>query len=447
MSDRHTTAAPARPAVGVDGLNLAMPAGTGVATYARAVCRDVVAAGWGLDLIYGIDVTDKIVPDDRETLFFGRLSDPAGPARTTFKARIRRALTRPGARALVEIERHGRVIAPDLEARVPPSDRLFTQRSLFTIAVTYFRRYGRFLRLSMPNPPAVMHWTYPVPIRLEGAANIYTVHDLVPLRLPHTSLEDKTYHQRLLRQCLVEGTHIATVSETSRRDLVEWAGMPADRVINTYQPVDVPADPMIADKPALDAWLHRLFDLRRDGYHLFFGAIEPKKNVARLIEAYLQSDVDTTLVIVGREGWNAAQQLALLSDAHGTALPRARSIRRIEYLPRAMLLRLVGGARSVAFPSIYEGFGLPAAEAMAMGIPVLTSSAGASPEIAGDGALIVDPYDVDAIARGLAALDGDTALRVQIGASGVLAMQRFSHANHRIALAEMYKLAAPTALF
>lgn len=434
-----------RPTVGVDGHNLALARGTGVATYARAVCRDVVAAGWGLDLVYGINVTDAVPAANRETLFYGRLSETPMPPPKTLKARTKRFLMLPRARDLVPIERLGRVIAPELHDRAPASDRLFTLRSLFTISATYFRRYGRFLPIRMPNPPVVMHWTYPVPVRLEGAANIYTVHDLVPLRLPHTSLEDKVYHERLLRRCLIEGTHIATVSERSREDLIEWIGADPARVVNTYQPVDTPTDILDGDPDALDSWLGRLFDLHRHGYFLFFGAIEPKKNVRRLIEAYLQTGIETPLVIVGHDGWHADRELTLLAGGHGVALSGARAIRRIDYLPRAMLMRLVRGARAVLFPSIYEGFGLPAAEAMAMGVPVLTSNTGASPEIAGDAAITIDPYDVDEIASAIALLDGNAVLRARLGQTARESMRRFSPANHQTALAALYKGAAPDA--
>jgi len=85
------------------------------------------------------------------------------------------------------------------------------------LGARYSRRYGRFTTVRAPDPPAIMHWTYPLPLRLEGARNLYTLHDLVPLRLPFTSLEDRRYYDRLIRACLTSADHICTVSETSRR--------------------------------------------------------------------------------------------------------------------------------------------------------------------------------------------------------------------------------------
>ncbi|MHB8283836.1 MAG: glycosyltransferase family 4 protein [Caulobacteraceae bacterium] len=413
---------PAR--IGVDGYNLALAAGTGVASYGRSLCATLSYMGHPLDLVYGLQVSPQSEVALRECLFYARLGDDPAPLKPSFRRSVRRAFTSPLVRDLVHVPRNGQVIAPELKGRVPGSHRLFTRGAIFTASENYFRRYHRFMPLRLPNPPAIMHWTYPLPIRIVGAANIYTVHDLVPLRLPHTSAEDKSYYHSLLRACISDGDHIVTVSETSRRDIVSMLDVPEHRITNTFQAVDASPDYMSAEDRA--AWLQRLFGLEADGYFLFYGAIEPKKNIGRLIEAYLEAGAKLPLVIVGREGWRAANELRLLAGAHGRRLDGADAIRRIDHLPRDMLLRLVQGARGVVFPSLYEGFGLPAAEAMALGKPVLTSALGATAEIVGDAALTVDPYDVSAIASGLQALDRDPGLRARLSAAGPARAARFS---------------------
>jgi glycosyltransferase involved in cell wall biosynthesis len=429
-----------RPAIGIDGYNLAMPQGTGVATYARTLAAAVRGMGWPLDLIYGIPVAADASPELRETLFYGRLSEETGrgdPLPQTVQAKIRRLLLTPEARPLVEIPSTGRVITTGLEERVPPFDRLLTRGRIFTVCARYFRRFGRFMPLRMERPPAIMHWTYPLPLRVIGSANIYTIHDLVPLRLPHTSLEDKRYYHNLIRRCIDTAEHIVTVSEASRRDILEMFNPDPARVTNTYQAFDASAEP--SDPLDLTRKLDRLFDLRADGYLLFFGAIEPKKNLGRLIEAYLRSEITTPLVIVGSSGWKSDQELRLLRGGAGTQLPGAGQIRQIDYLPRRMLLDLVQGARAVLFPSLYEGFGLPALEALALGVPLLTSNTSSLPEVSGNAAIYVDPYDVGAMVQALKRLDGDDALRKTLRAAGPLQADRFAAQAYRDKVEEMYR--------
>ncbi|MGC1301281.1 MAG: glycosyltransferase family 1 protein, partial [Caulobacteraceae bacterium] len=408
--------------VGLDGFNLAMARGTGVATYALTLSHALRGLGRSIDVIYGLDVPRRSPAALRETLFFAALgegrSGGEGPDKVTFKGAVRRTFLSPWPRDLIEAPISGRVIADALADRLPAYDRVFSLPSLFYLAARHFRRYGRFMTVRAPDPPAIMHWTYPLPLRLAGARNLYTLHDLVPLRLPFTSLEDRRYYDRLIRTCLATADHICTVSEASRRDILDLFGADPRRITNTYQSVTPPAEVAALDEDAVAGRLRSLFDLTAGGYFLFFGAIEPKKNLGRLIEAYLVAELDTPLVIVGPRAWKSDQELGLLEGSHGVRLPGADRIRRIDYLPRAHLMTLVRGAKAVLFPSLYEGFGLPLVEAMSLGVPVMASIAGSLPEIAGEAALLVDPYDIGAMGRALQRLDRDPVLRAALSAAG-----------------------------
>jgi glycosyltransferase involved in cell wall biosynthesis len=416
--------------VGLDGYNLAMARGTGVATYGRNLSQAFRGLGRSIDVLYGVDVPKGSPPDLRETLFFAALgegrSGAEAPDKLTFRRAIRRAFLSPATRDLVEIPVSGRVDARAMADRLPAFDRLFSLPSLFYLGARHFRRYGRFMTVRVPDPPAIMHWTYPLPLRLEGARNLYTLHDLVPLRLPFTSAEDRRYYDRLIRACLSTADHICTVSEASRRDILSLFDVPEDRVTNTYQSVGPPQAIVDLAPDALAQKIRALFDLVAGGYFLFFGAIEPKKNVGRLIEAYLAAEVETPLVIVGPRAWKAEGELRLLEGAHGARLKGAERIRRIDYLPVGQLMTLVRGARAVLFPALSEGFGLPVLEAMALGAPVLAGAAGASPEVTGDAAVLVDPYDVEALTTAVRRLDEDPALRASLGARGAKRAAVFS---------------------
>jgi glycosyltransferase involved in cell wall biosynthesis len=427
--------------IGIDGYNLALPNGTGVATYGFVLVETLRSAGHDVTGIFGVDAGRSA--DMREILFYDRLGQvPATPhLRRKRSRRITRAALRPfQARRADAVPQTARVEITNLAERLPGFDRLTTSPDLFEIAHRHFLYYGRFLRLRMEAPPAIMHWTYPLPIELEGAANIYTFHDLVPLRLPYTTLDAKPAYRALLAACVARAAHICTVSETSRADIIAEFGMQPGRVTNCFQasPLAMPAN-----DPAEDAaMVENIFGLPHRGYFLHFGAIEPKKNIGRLIEAYLSTGSAAPLVMTGSRGWRAEEELRLLvpddeaDTAHGQFM--AERIRRLDHLPRALLTKLIRGARSVLFPSIHEGFGLPVLEAMQLGTPVLTSKGGAPAEIAGDAALLVDPYDTAAIAAGIARLDSDAALRDRLGAAGPIAAARFSTTAYRDRLEAMY---------
>jgi len=153
-----------------------------------------------------------------------------------------------------------------------------------------------------------------------------------------------------------------------------------------------------------------------------------------LIEAYLTSGVKTPLVLVGGRAWLEESETGLIDPSLA-----GDRIRQFEYLPRQLLVSLIRGARATLFPSIYEGFGLPVAESMALGTPVLTSNSGALAEIAGDAALLVDPLDVRGIKRGIQALDADEAMRGAFAARGLGQAEKFSAQAYQGRLAELYR--------
>ena len=134
--------------------------------------------------------------------------------------------------------------------------------------------------------PDILHCTYQMPIRAKGACNVYTIHDLVPLRLPFTTLDNKRQTYRLLRKIAREADHIVTVSEHSRRDIIELLGVDEKRVTNTYEAVEFPRELVERPDDVVAEQLAQLVSARSRDYLLFYGALEPKKNVQRLIEAY-----------------------------------------------------------------------------------------------------------------------------------------------------------------
>jgi glycosyltransferase involved in cell wall biosynthesis len=421
--------------IGIDGYNLAMPRGTGIATYGLNLARTLQGAGHRAVGVFGLRVGQD--PALRETLFFDRVGQP-DTARLLFGGRwhrraamLRATLDRSLNPLALEVPLTPRVDKAAFAERLPAFDRLVSSPGLFPLAQRYFSATGRFLPLRMEDPPEIMHWTYPVPVRLEGARNIYTIHDLVPLRLPYTTLTDKPRFARLLRACVEQADHLCTVSDFSRHDIIDQCGIDPARITNTYQASFLP-DEIVQESFADSAGqVKGVFGLEPRSFFLFFGALEPKKNLGRLIEAYLGLQLDTPLVLVGARAWLSEGEMSLLPEND----PR---IVRLDYLGRNALLRLTRVARAVMFPSISEGFGLPVLEAMSLGTPVLTSDGSSLPEVAGDAALLVDPYSTAAIAAGIARLDRDDGLRARLGDSGPRQAERFSQAAYLARLEAMY---------
>lgn len=426
--------------VGIDGYNLAMPAGTGVATYGNALARTLSAGGHRVDGVFGIDVGGD--GSFREVLFYDQIGrgDGAGQTQREQRRARRRLMTRAlnplAAADAVEVPLTGKVETAAFANRLPRFDRLLSSSHLFDLAHRHFQLYGRFLPLRLPDPPDVMHWTYPLPVRVVGIPNIYTLHDLVPLRLPYATLDRKRVYGRLVARCAVEAGHICTVSEASRRDILDLLDVDEARVTNCYQASPMPEGAQGAAAEADAQAVKGLFGLDPQGYFLYFGAIEPKKNVGRLLEAYLGMQTTTPLVVVGARAWQSEGELRLLQGGGPGGRDR---ILQLEYLPRALLLQLVRSARAVVFPSLYEGFGLPVLEAMQIGTPVLTATTGSLPEVAGDAAVYVDPYRVSSITEGLERLDGDPELRRRLGRAGIEQAARFTPERYLERLEDMYQ--------
>jgi glycosyltransferase involved in cell wall biosynthesis len=433
-----------RPRIFIDGFNLDLEQGTGIATYARTLSYRLAALGADVGVLYGTRAAPSLDPLIREIAFFdSRVGAP--PAWLRLLRDLRQGMTAPLGRLASRVPISGQVITRTFDARMPHFNELWNIQDLFRTAPAHFLWMNLRLKVRVPRPPDVMHWTYPLPLKSVGSRNIYTLHDLVPLRLPYTTLDIKRRYFRLCRMLVKRGDHIVTVSETSRNDIINLLGADPAKVTNTFQAVDIPAKFAAKPENLARAEVEGSTGLTWGGYFLFFGAIEPKKNVGRLIEAYLAAESPHPLVIVGKQAWKSEEELRLLFDdnirwlneENGRLVTR-RKIILLDYAPFRLLVSLIRGARAVLFPSLYEGFGLPALEAMSLGTPVLTSNTASLPEVVGDAALKIDPYDVQALAEGIRALDADSDLRGQLAEAGPRQAENFSLARYERRLAGLY---------
>lgn len=301
----------------------------------------------------------------------------------------------------------------------------FIGRDIFRRAHVHFSMHRRFMPVDPPVPTGIMHWTYPIPLRMTGWVNIYTVHDVIPLQDPDLSPVPLGRYRAVMQGLLNTADQIVTVSEAARRDIISLLGFEQARVTNCGQAIAAPPADMPSKAP---------LGLPADGYFLFCGAVEPRKNLERLILAYKQSGVPQPLVIVGPDGWKAS---AINARIAGTP-----NVVRIGYLERTVLLELISHARALLFPSLAEGFGLPVIEAMQLGTPVLTSAFGALAEVANGAALLVDPLDVEALAAGIRTLATNDTLASGLSHQGRARAADFSLARFAARLTTVYDDAA-----
>ena len=424
----------------IDGYNLGLERGTGVATYARNLSYRARALGYEVSALYGGRSTRSNDPLLSEVAFF----DAAKPPKLGRMGALRwfnEVITAPAGCRVDEVNLSGAVLYDALSNRMPSFDHLWNSSRLFQRAHLAFQHTKLASPISSPLPIDIAHWTYPLPLYAKGSLNIYTLHDLVPLRLPHTTLDNKRRYLRMCRWIARTADHIVTVSECSRRDIINLLGVPEHRVTNTYQSVSFPPELLAKSDETVRQEIEGTFGLPYKGYFLFYGAIEPKKNLSRLIEAYLGSSVSTPLVIVGAPGWKSEDELVMLDVLKNlpTGAGGLHRIIRLEYLPLPMLLSLIRGAKATLFPSLYEGFGLPVLESMLLGTPVLCSNTSCMPEVAGSAAMLVNPYDTQAIAQGIKELDSSDALRITLSKAGQQQSKHFNEKQYEKRLRSLYE--------
>ena len=247
---------------------------------------------------------------------------------------------------------------------------------------------------------------------VKRARRVVTIHDMTLVLFPEwhprarvSSMSKEVAHS------LEVADHILADSASTRDDIVKHFGTRSERISVVPLAADQSFKPLPAPEvqKALSDW-----GLARDGYLLFMGTIEPRKNLLRLLQAVeLAGNRAGPLVIAGADGWGSDEVARRIQS-----LRRAGRLTYLGYVPDNVRPALINGARGFVYPSLYEGFGLPVLEAMACGVPVLASNVSSLPEVIGNAGLLVDPCDVDAIAQGMVRLWDDAALRQDLSARG-----------------------------
>ncbi len=306
------------------------------------------------------------------------------------------------------------------------------------LRVIPFPRLWTHLRLSWEmtrRPPDALFVPSHVLPLAHPRASLVTVHDLGYLHFPETHpWQQRLYLDLSTRWNARTAAHLLADSQATKADLVTRYNTPPEKITVVYPGRDETLTPV--RNPATIEAVKARYGITGD-YFLYLGTLQPRKNLSRLITAFATLEPGTVLVLAGKRGWlykdllAQVRRLSLEGPAlSGVEVPALSSVEgRVlfpGYVPDEDKAALLSGALAFAFPSLYEGFGLPVLEAQACGCPVITSTTSSLPEVVRDAALLVDPNDTAAIAAGMQRIATDHVLRETLIERGFANVRRFS---------------------
>ena len=326
-----------------------------------------------------------------------------------------------GLRALDDLE-----LIAAVETGQRPTDVLAPPVRLRRLPPNGFARLAAMAILARQERSDLVHAMYFLP-PATGRPTVLTVHDISFERFPEFFSRRSLVRDRaLIRISARLASRVVTVSETSRRDLVELYGLAEDRV------VAIPNGVSGRFRPSEEtSWAPYTGD--RPLQVLAVGTLQPRKNLLRLLDAVaiVGRDIPVQLRIVGPDGHQAAEIRDRLASSVQTEI--------VGWLDDDALADAYRRADVFAYPSIYEGFGLPVIEAMACGTPVVTSTGGSLPEVAADAALVVDPYDIAALAGAIRRIAEDGPAAAALRARGLARAATFTWERSAALHAEVYR--------
>ena len=418
----------------VDTYNLRLSTGTGIKTYGLSLVEALQHLQGDVSLLTDVRKPKTRYPQLEAVLMYD--VNQAVRQRwwrvTTAGLRGLRGLFNRLRAERVEIDK---VIPDDRFGEKVAVSTLFNLPQCYRLADATYRSTRRLTRLQLQSKVDVWHATYPLPLRVRGAQQVSTIHDLIPLKLPYATLDDKRVFYSAVRDTLRDSALIFTVSECTKRDILLFYDVPEEKIIVTYQ-----ALPNVRQwtGEAFTASILEQYKLKQREYILFVGNIEPKKNVRMLLRAVGMLQTRMPLVVVGRKAWLWEEQVGEAQKFFAPQSSYEERVRWLEDIPSWELGALYANAACFVFPSLYEGFGLPPLEAMRSGCPVISSNVSSLPEICGNAALYVDPHEPVQIADAIVKLLDDRELQAQLVAAGYKRAEFFSMENYAERLLTAY---------
>jgi glycosyltransferase involved in cell wall biosynthesis len=272
----------------------------------------------------------------------------------------------------------------------------------------------------------------PIGIEKTKAKMIVTIHDLIFLRYPefYKKIDRNIYEKKFRYACRIS-THIHAISEQTKQDLVSFFSIPEEKITVIYQSIN----PIFFDRIDNDF----KYDIRKKyqlpkKFLLSVGTVEPRKNLLGLLEGMVNCKIYIPLIVVGKST-DYQQKVQKFIEADLNRL-------QVYFLPRVEdreLAAMYQMAEVLIYPSFFEGFGLPVAEAQASGCPVITSNISSLPEAGGDAAFYIDPGKPEEIGQALKTVLSDSTLRKSMVSKGRTNAQRFTPAYYALQLEQLYK--------
>jgi glycosyltransferase involved in cell wall biosynthesis len=276
------------------------------------------------------------------------------------------------------------------------------------------------LRRERPDVYHAPHYVLPPAVRCRSVVTIHDcIHLMFPQYLPNRAAY--AYARASMWAAARRSDRILTVSEASKRDILSLFNVKPEKIVVVYNAIDEHFSTTPSEEHV--ARIRERYQLDHK-FVLYVGNIKPHKNLVRLIEAFSElrrTHDDLKLLIIGDE---ISKLPALRRAVHRNKLHK--HVRFLGYLKDDTLTVLYRLASVFVFPSLYEGFGLPPLEAMASGTPVVTSNVSSLPEVTGDAAVLVDPYDVDSIGDGMRRVLDDPRLAEELRIKGLKRAREFS---------------------
>ncbi|HEX8965793.1 MAG TPA: glycosyltransferase family 1 protein [Patescibacteria group bacterium] len=261
--------------------------------------------------------------------------------------------------------------------------------------------------------------------RFSPVPTAIAIMDVSYMRFPELFAQKDLYQlQNWTSYSAKQASKIFTISTSSKNDIIKYYPVKSENVVVTYPGIKLEIENM-KDIPSID-YLQKTYLIPKK-YILFVGTIQPRKNIARLIEAYAQianKNKDVDLVIVGKKGWLYEPILETPEK-----LGIAQRVHILNFVSDSDLAGFYANALCFVLPSLYEGFGLPVLEAMKYGCPVITSNVSSLPEAGGDACLYVDPNNTNDIALKMEKLITDSTLRKSLITKGKEHIKKFSWEN------------------
>ncbi len=424
----------------VDGYNLELLKGTGIKTYGITLIKALTSLKAEIDVLYSNNIKPAKQGKNaiEEILFFDPNYQKKGYLNKIISA-IKIITQFSFTPYRLEL---GDVVIPScqdiLNSQFVSDIGIEILPSCYQISNNSFKIINRELVVQNDRQCHIFHATYPLPIKVKGAKKITTIHDLIPCRLPYLTLDNKDFFYRLVKHSIKTSDLIITVSEHSKKDLVEIFKCPSEKIAVTYQPIALKKQQDSAKNLAIYLLKYKL---KYQKYLLFVGAIEPKKNLGNLIDAYAMTDTDLPLVIVGKKAWlweKDLDKINFLFREQDSQKTESKKVIVLDYVPTEDLQYLFQGAYCFIFPSFYEGFGLPPLEAMSLGCPVITSKVASLPEVCGDAALYIDPYNTEDLREKIQQILVDRELRDRLSKAGIKRAEFFNMDNYQERLINAY---------